>query len=113
MRAQWPSRNSFLMGLWGERSQPACLDISASPRLRGENLLNPSSECPRRRRRVGNVRAEGPGFDARGEMATEAGVVITDSLQRRLDRFRHGPSGPLAGGGRLAITAAESDRRRE
>src|SRR5262245_19535814 len=46
-------------------------------------------------------------------MATEDGVVITDPVQRRLDRFRHGPSGPLAGGGRLAVPAAESDRRRE
>src|SRR5262245_64785487 len=46
-------------------------------------------------------------------MATEDGVVITDPVQRRLDRFRHGGSGPLARGGRLAVAAAESDRRCE
>src|SRR5262245_14492489 len=46
-------------------------------------------------------------------MATEDGVVITDPLQRRLDRFRHGGSGPLTGRDRLAVTAAEADRRRE
>src|SRR5262249_10776217 len=75
--------------------------------------VSPSSKRPRGRGPVGGVRAEGPGFDARREMATEDGVVITDPVQRRLDGFRHGPSGPLAGGSRLTVTAAEADRRRE
>src|SRR5262245_56170554 len=44
-------------------------------------------------------------------MATEDGVVITDPLQRRLDRFRHGGAGPLTGRGRLAVAPAEADRR--
>src|SRR5262245_15691228 len=46
-------------------------------------------------------------------MATEDGVVIIDPLQCRLDRLRDGGSGPLTGRGRLAVTAAEADRRRE
>jgi hypothetical protein len=63
----------------------------------GLDPWNPSSKGPRARGLLGGVSAEGPGFDARREMATEDGVVIIDPLQRRLDRFRHGGSGPLTG----------------
>src|SRR5262245_32823161 len=46
-------------------------------------------------------------------MATEGSVVIGDPVQGTLDSLRHGRSGPLAGGGRLAVASAEPDGRRE
>src|SRR5262245_40157217 len=55
--------------------------VSAPPRLRASAVkisLDPSSKGPRGRGLVGRVRAEGPGLDARREMATEGGMVVAD-----------------------------------
>src|SRR5262245_52217791 len=46
-------------------------------------------------------------------MATEGSVVVADPVQGGLDDFGHGGSSPLAGGGGLTVTSAESNRRRE
>src|SRR5262249_30243684 len=75
--------------------------------------FGPASKPPRGQGLVRRVRAEGPGFDAHGEMATEGSVVVADPVQRGLDDFPHGGPGPLAGGGGLAVTSTEADRRRE
>src|SRR5262249_46146441 len=75
--------------------------------------LAPSSKRPGGQGLVRRVRAEGPGFDARREMATEDSVVVADPVQSGLDDFPHRGPGPLAGGGGLPLTAPESNRRRE
>src|SRR5262245_25270295 len=46
-------------------------------------------------------------------MVAEGSVVVADPVQSGLDDFPHGEPGPLAGGGGLAVTSTESDRRRE
>src|SRR5262245_58649181 len=46
-------------------------------------------------------------------MAAEGSVVVADPVQSGLDDFPHGEPGPLAGGGGLAVTSTEADRRRE
>src|SRR5262249_56214436 len=72
-----------------------------------------SSKRPGGQGLVRRVRAEGPGFDARGEMATEGSVVVGDPVQSGLHDFPHRGPGPLAGEGGLTVTSAESNRRRE
>src|SRR5262249_51583632 len=73
----------------------------------------PSSKRPASEGLVGRVRAEGPGFDARGEMAPRDRVVVADPVRRGLADFPQGGRGPSAGGGALPVTAPEADRRRE
>src|SRR5262245_35544192 len=62
------------------------------------------------RRAVG---AEDPCLDARGEVTPELRVSFLDLPERQLDALGHGEAGTLGRRGRMAIAAAETDRRRE
>src|SRR5262245_38925046 len=75
--------------------------------------LDPSSRRPRSGGLFRGVTAERACLDARREMVAEGSVVVADPVQSGLDDFPHGEPGPLAGGGGLAVTSSEADRRRE